>query len=101
MLRERSLQQLEPHSGVQEHGHGEVQTSDGREEGDHWSIGPMSYIETNCLKAMNILHFSSSTKLSDVSYEALQDKFSQRMKEVGLNIVLVLTNHSITARSRG
>ena len=34
MLRERSLQQLEPHSGVQEHGHGEVQTSDGREEGD-------------------------------------------------------------------
>merc|ERR1712062_844852 len=33
-------------------------------------------------KAMNILKFSSSTKLSDISYEALQDKFSQRMEKL-------------------
>lgn len=31
---------------------------------------------------MNILNFSSSTKLSDLSYEALQEKFSQRVEQV-------------------
>ena len=41
---------------------------------------------------MNILNFSSSTKLSDVSYETLQDKFSLRMEQVGCKIVLVLIN---------
>lgn len=31
---------------------------------------------------MNILNFSSSTKLSDVSYQALQEKFSLKMEQV-------------------
>ena len=52
---------------------------------------------------MNILNFSSSTKFSDVSYETLQEKFSQRMEQVkfmGYNIVLVLINHCVTAGRR-
>ena len=33
-------------------------------------------------KALQILNFSSSTKLSDVSYQTLQDKFAARMEQV-------------------
>ena len=33
-------------------------------------------------KALQILNFSSSTKLSDVSLQALQDKFAARMEQV-------------------
>ena len=33
-------------------------------------------------KALQILNFSSSTKLSDVSFQTLQDKFAARMEQV-------------------
>ena len=35
-------------------------------------------------KALQILNFSSSTKLSDVSFQTLQDKFAARMEQVSI-----------------
>ena len=44
-------------------------------------------------KALQILNFSSSTKLSDVSFQTLQDKFAARMEQVNeLRMDYVLIN---------
>ena len=41
-------------------------------------------------KALQILNFSSSTKLSDVSLQALQDKFAARMEQVNNNLTRMM-----------